>query len=154
MVAPTWARGAARAGAGSSGFSRRRTRSQRPRRKETGVMIDLALVRAAVAHHLAEGRATIPVRFKKPWDAARGTLLEGWEALRLTLPEIETRFADTVTGCGLVLGAPSAGLADIDLDTDEAIAVADTFLPPTACIFGRASKQRSHRVYVTDPMPT
>jgi hypothetical protein len=51
---------------------------------------------------------------------------------------------------GLVLGTVSAGLVDVDLDAPEALALADRFLPPTASLFGRARKPRSHRLYVAD----
>src|SRR5262249_734827 len=39
-------------------------------------------------------------------------------------------------------------LVDIDLDCGEALMLADTYLPPTEAIFGRASKPRSHRLYI------
>ncbi len=48
---------------------------------------------------------------------------------------------------GIKLGAPSGGLVDVDLDCDEAVALAPRYLPPTA-MFGRSSKPRSHWVYV------
>ncbi len=48
---------------------------------------------------------------------------------------------------GLLLGAPSGGLIDVDIDSVEALAAADIFLPATALIHGRGSKLRSHRYY-------
>jgi Family of unknown function (DUF5906)/Bifunctional DNA primase/polymerase, N-terminal len=42
---------------------------------------------------------------------------------------------------------PCDGLVDIDLDTEEALAVADTFLPKTPLAFGRPSHPLSHRIY-------
>ena len=48
---------------------------------------------------------------------------------------------------GLLLGAPSGGLIDIDLDVPEAVAVADSFLPATGWVSGRAGSPRSHRWY-------
>jgi bifunctional DNA primase/polymerase-like protein len=53
-------------------------------------------------------------------------------------------------GVGVVLGEASGGLADVDLDAPEAIALADAFLPATGATFGRASKPRSHRIFVAD----
>ncbi|MGH1349039.1 MAG: bifunctional DNA primase/polymerase [Nannocystales bacterium] len=48
---------------------------------------------------------------------------------------------------GVRLGAPSGGLVDVDLDCDEAVALAPLYLPTTAT-FGRASKPKSHWVYL------
>ena len=49
---------------------------------------------------------------------------------------------------GVLLGAPSGDLVDVDLDALEAVALADVFLPATRAVFGRASKRASHRLYV------
>lgn len=48
---------------------------------------------------------------------------------------------------GVRLGDSSAGLVDLDLDCPEAVLLAPLHLPATAT-FGRASKPRSHWVYV------
>src|SRR5207245_597959 len=39
------------------------------------------------------------------------------------------------------------GLVDIDIDKTTALRFAPWFLPKTSCVFGRASKPRSHWVY-------
>ena len=49
---------------------------------------------------------------------------------------------------GILLGEPSGGLVDIDLDSWEAVALADLFLPATNAIFGRKSAPASHRLYL------
>ena len=49
---------------------------------------------------------------------------------------------------GLILGPRSGELVDIDLDCAEALALADIYLPATGGVFGRASKPRSHRLFV------
>jgi hypothetical protein len=55
---------------------------------------------------------------------------------------------------GVQLGPVSHGLTDIDLDCPEAVALASHFLPQTGAIFGRASKPKSHYLYVIeDPDP-
>jgi hypothetical protein len=46
------------------------------------------------------------------------------------------------------LGQRSGALVDVDLDCEEAIELADLYLPLTGATFGRASKPRSHRLYV------
>jgi hypothetical protein len=48
----------------------------------------------------------------------------------------------------VLLGPASGELVDIDLDCPEALALADKYTPPTGAIFGRASKPRSHRIYI------
>jgi hypothetical protein len=56
---------------------------------------------------------------------------------------------------GVLLGEPSIGLIDVDLDHPRAVKLAPHFLPPTPMVFGRATKPRSHWVYrVTGPMAT
>lgn len=48
---------------------------------------------------------------------------------------------------GVLLGEPSGGLVDIDLDCSEALVIASMFLPLTGAIFGRDGNPRSHWVY-------
>ncbi len=49
----------------------------------------------------------------------------------------------------MILGEASGGLADVDLDSIEAVHVGPYFLPRTLC-FGRPSKPRSHWLYQSD----
>ena len=49
---------------------------------------------------------------------------------------------------GLILGPRSGELVDIDLDCAEALVLADIYLPATGAEFGRASKPRSHRLFI------
>lgn len=69
-----------------------------------------------------------------------------WKRLRLTDDQLPKRFPNR-QNVGVILGKESGGLIDIDLDSAEALACADHFLPPTPAIFGRASKPHSHRLY-------
>lgn len=86
------------------------------------------------------------------WHAARPNLPlaevkngTGWACLRLRAEDLHHCFA---TGnVGVNLGEASRGLADVDLDCPEALVLADRFLPPS-WTFGRASKPRSHRLYL------
>ena len=41
---------------------------------------------------------------------------------------------------GILLGAPSGGLVDVDIDAPEALALRDRFLPPTRSRFGRPNE--------------
>lgn len=48
---------------------------------------------------------------------------------------------------GVLLGEPGDGIIDIDLDSQEAIKIAEYFLPKTQMHFGRQSKPLSHWIY-------
>ena len=58
--------------------------------------------------------------------------------------------ANGLRNVGIMLGATSAGLTDVDLDCAEAIAVAPYILPRTNAVFGRKSKPGSHWLFTTD----
>lgn len=75
-----------------------------------------------------------------------------WQKLRLTEAELSTRFRDG-DNVGLLLGEPSNGLLDVDLDAPEGLIVAETWLPATGMIHGRTSKPCSHWWYVSKPAP-
>src|SRR4051794_2673411 len=49
---------------------------------------------------------------------------------------------------GLMTGVVSGDLVCIDLDSPQAVALADSILPPTGMIDGRVCKPRSHRWYI------
>jgi hypothetical protein len=51
---------------------------------------------------------------------------------------------------GLVLGARSQQLVDVDHDCPEAITLGALLLPETAMVHGRTSKPDSHRYYIAD----
>ena len=77
----------------------------------------------------------------------KGPVAQGWQTLRIGLDEAARYFADG-GNVGVRLGPVSGELVDIDLDCPEALALADKYTPPTGAIFGRASKPRSHRLYI------
>lgn len=87
------------------------------------------------------------------WDIKRiptgekGPREPGWQNLKPSLDELERHLA--IGGnVGVRLGASSGGLVDVDLDCPEALTLAEIYLPPTDAVFGRASKPRSHFLYV------
>jgi hypothetical protein len=84
--------------------------------------------------------AVIPLKPK-----AKAPAVTDWQNRR---PEDfnPAEFADNAN-VGIVLGGASGGLIDIDLDCEEALALAPIFLPPTGFRFGRKSKPDSHRFY-------
>ena len=90
----------------------------------------------------------VPFRSKRP-------VLTEWQRLRITRETVATYFNGNPLNIGILLGATSRGLTDIDLDCREAVVLAERFLPATPCLFGRESTGASHRLYFADPsMPT
>jgi hypothetical protein len=78
----------------------------------------------------------------------KGSKLSGWDKLRLSLDELPCYFGEDCN-IGVILGPASGELVDGDLDCAEAMSLADIYLPSTGAIFGRASKPRSHWLYVS-----
>lgn len=96
---------------------------------------------------LLRGFLVVPIPPKQ-----KAPRLKGWTELRLEDQDLEKAFGKS-DNIGAILGAPSGGLVDVDLDSAEAIAVAHSFLPATQRIHGRKSKPESHRWYEADPVP-
>src|SRR4051812_46123989 len=76
------------------------------------------------------GMAIIDVPFRSKNPGRRG-----WQQERLTEDELRTRFGSHPKNVGVLLGEPSANLADVDLDAPEALALADRLLPMTEGVF-------------------
>jgi hypothetical protein len=95
-------------------------------------------VRQAAREYIAHRWAPIPVpyRSKNPNRAE-------WQNKRYTLDDVDDAF-DSEGNISLLTGAPSGGLLDTDLDTMEAIASAEFFLPATDMRHGREGKPSSH----------
>jgi hypothetical protein len=85
----------------------------------------------------------IPSREKAP-------CLKSWQKLRIVESEVNKYFDDD-SNIGILLGEPSDGLVDVDLDCEESINLAPHFLPATDRIHGRRSAQNSHYFYRTKP---
>jgi phage/plasmid-associated DNA primase len=104
---------------------------------------------AAAFTYGARGWSVVPVRprSKQPFNPDRRDA-KGWQQLRPGAADLDRWFAASDLNLGLLMGEPSGGLVDIDLDATEAVAAAETFLPPTDCVFGRPTKPRSHWFYV------
>jgi len=81
----------------------------------------------------------IPAREKSP-------RIPNWTAYVAPESDLDRVFRDP-SNIGILLGEPSGHLIDVDLDHPEAVRLADQYLPPTAAVFGRESKPRSHRLY-------
>lgn len=97
--------------------------------------------------YLARGWYSIPVPFR-----SKAPTITGWQDLRLDETQLRALLNGGPLNIGVLLGQPSGGLVDIDLDCGEALTLADRFLPSTHVIFGRPSKPKSHRLYVASPL--
>src|SRR6266850_2698993 len=91
------------------------------------------------------GWRVVPIPAKE-----KGPRLKGWQKLRLSQSEISEYF-NASDNIGILLGAPSKDLADIDLDCPQAIFLAPHFLPKTRRVHGRKSKPNSHYWYHVTP---
>jgi hypothetical protein len=84
----------------------------------------------------------VPLGSKRP-------VLEGWPELRLTVQELP-RYFDGPSNIGVLLSAPY-GLADIDLDSPQALRAWSELGVETGLVFGHASAPASHHFYHADP---
>jgi len=94
--------------------------------------------------YLARGWLPVPIP-----AGTKIPVLDAWQKLHLTEKELPAHFSN---GCniGLILGKPSGGLVDADLDCPEALELGPQFLPPTPAKTGRPSALESHWWYVAD----
>jgi Bifunctional DNA primase/polymerase, N-terminal/Primase C terminal 2 (PriCT-2) len=98
----------------------------------------MSATREAAAAYL--GRGWQPVRIPA---GRKGPIDPGWQNRRYAAADF-----DDTNNVGVLLGASSGNLVDIDLDSAEAIRLADLYLPETGALFGRPSKPRAHRLYI------
>jgi hypothetical protein len=106
------------------------------------LVTDQISLEAAAREYQRRGWQVVPI----PAGEKRPRL-PGWGKLRLSLDDLPRHFSGD-GNVGVILGPPSGELVDVDIDCAEALAIADLYLPPTGAEFGRASKPRSHRLYV------
>ena len=99
---------------------------------------------SAARDYLERGWRPIPVPFR-----TKGPLLEDWQTLRISAETAPTYFNGAPQNIGVILGAASGGLCDLDLDCLEAVAAAP-YLLPRNLVFGHASKRASHWIYQTN----
>jgi Bifunctional DNA primase/polymerase, N-terminal len=78
----------------------------------------------------------------------KNPVISGWQNLTITVDNAAQYFNGSALNVGAIWGPKSNGHRDIDLDCIEAVQLAPHFLPPTRSIYGRATKRRSHYLYV------
>lgn len=101
--------------------------------------------------YIDNGWVPIPVGHK-----TKEPLENSWNetTLEVAFKNLDKSFPDGVArNIGVLLGAASAGLVDIDLDCREAREIAKIFLPETL-VFGRKSAPASHWLYRCDGIPS
>lgn len=91
---------------------------------------------------LSRGICSIPIKpgFKKSVEI-------GWQHQRLGGEALKQAFAGP-GNIGVLLGEPSGWLVDVDLDCDEAVALAAQYLPATNVRTGHTARPDSHWWYV------
>jgi hypothetical protein len=95
----------------------------------------------AATIYISRGFAPVPIPARK-----KGPLVKNWQELRIVEGEVCQHFKPA-QNIGIILGAASRGLVDIDLDCPEALKFAPEILPQTGATFGRASKPIAHALY-------
>src|SRR5262252_4288898 len=96
--------------------------------------------------YISRGWNPVPVNYR----AKKPSTGNGWQKRIIDATNAPHYFNSGQRNIGVILGPSSHGLTDVDLDCDEARAVAPYILPRTAAIFGRASSRAAHRLYYTD----
>lgn len=97
-------------------------------------------------HYIKNGVRVVHVAFQE--KAPRG---REWQKRKVSEAEA-TKIWEKPNNIGILLGSPSGGLIDIDLDCEEAVELAPHFLPPSGAIHGRKSRPNSHWYYYCDAM--
>lgn len=91
--------------------------------------------------YLARSMRVVPVPAGR-----KEPVLPRWPQLRLEEADLPAHFSNG-SNIGILLGTPSDGLVDVDLDCAEAEFVARYFLPETKMWSGRELRPRSHAWY-------
>jgi hypothetical protein len=97
---------------------------------------------------MARGCAVLPLPYGKKDGAGKN-----WPNRRIHPAEVAQYFCPGKNNVGVLLGAASGGLIDVDLDSPDAVELAQLILPRTDCVFGHDSKPSSHWVYRCAPLP-
>lgn len=85
---------------------------------------------------------------KRPYGAGWANLV--WDSEEQVKASFEQWTEKGAPGVGLMLGRPSQGLVDVDLDHPKARRLRDHFLPPTPMRTGRPGRMSSHYWYVIE----
>ncbi len=101
---------------------------------------------SAAQAYLARGYAPVDIPHGR-----KGPVRPDWQHLRLVESDLPVVFRNG-SNIGLLLGEPSGGLVDVDLDCEEARLVAG-WLPETHMRHGRSGRPPTHAWYRARPCP-
>jgi hypothetical protein len=105
---------------------------------------------SAAGAYFQRGWLPIPVSFRSKIPP-----MDEWETLRPTTDRLPELFPPgQEQNVGLLLGAPSGGLVDADLDVREAVVAARFLLPATPLRHGRPGNPQSHYWYQVNNPPS
>lgn len=93
------------------------------------------------------GYQAVPIRDESKRPLGAEWTRTQWESEEQIRASFDSWREHGASGVGLVLGAASGGLIDVDLDHEMSLRMQDYFLPPSAMKTGRRRKARSHRWY-------
>jgi KaiC/GvpD/RAD55 family RecA-like ATPase len=100
-------------------------------------------------NYLSRGWAVIPIP-----PHSKKAMLDNWQNLRISESDIPEYFQNN-SNVGVLLGSPSQGLVDVDLDTKAAVKIAKFFLPDTLAFgHGEGIKKVSHKLYTCPGVET
>lgn len=99
----------------------------------------------AALNYQKRGWQPLPIPFR-----SKNPKLTGWQNFKTVEANLPDHFNGKLQNISVLLGSKSNGLTDIDLDSPDAVRLADLFLSKTDAEFGRATKPRSHRLYNSD----
>jgi len=95
--------------------------------------------------YLRWGLSPLPIK-----RGEKAPKIAGWRHFKCEPGDV-ARWFGRPCNVGVMLGAQSGGIVDVDLDCPEAIELAPQFLPVTRT-FGRASKPASHWIFRAEPL--
>jgi len=106
------------------------------------------MVEDAAKVYIKMGFSPVPIP-----PGEKGPRMKGWQDLKIQESDVSKHFKGN-KNIGLILGEPSGGLTDVDIDSMNALKIAPLFLPETKMISGRASKPKSHYFYTCEGAKT
>lgn len=108
----------------------------------------------AAVKAVKRGWQPIPIRDKTKMPGTPGWTRLHWENTADGLQKVHDEFAEWAesgfTNLGILLGEPSGGLVDVDLDHPKTNRLKRHFLPPTGMMTGRPTSPASHYWYVVE----
>ncbi|MER9847100.1 phage/plasmid primase, P4 family [Mesorhizobium sp. M0106] len=107
--------------------------------------IDIDGTRSSARRYMGVG--WVPIAYQ---HQTKAPLEKNWEKKTLDKVDVDKAFTGNNSNVGVLLGAPSGNLVDVDLDSAEAIELAPIFLPQTDKRFGRPATPDAHWLYRAD----